>query len=134
MFSALFALALATTARGPSPVGLWNTPEDGGVVRIERCGDDICGRPVSSSRLRAFPGQKDLRNRDPALRGRTIRGLLILKLHPLGPGHWGAGSVYNPNDGRTYKASLELTGGSRLRLQGCLVAPFCRTQTWTRAN
>jgi uncharacterized protein (DUF2147 family) len=25
-----------------------------------------------------------------------------------------------------------MVGEGRLRLRGCIVAPFCRTQTWTR--
>jgi uncharacterized protein (DUF2147 family) len=135
MIAALFVLAVALTGAPSQPVdatGLWKTPVDRGVIRIERCGADLCGRAVSSARLRALPDQKDARNRDPALRGRAIRGLLILKLHPLGPGRWGGGSVYNPDDGRTYKADLEMVGEGRLRLRGCIVAPFCRTQTWTR--
>jgi len=135
MIAPLFAVAIAFMA-APSLLadvtGLWKTPVDGGVIRIEHCGADLCGRAVSSARMRAFPDQKDARNRDPALRGRAIKGLLILKLHPLGPGRWGGGSVYNPDDGGTYKADLEVVDQGRLRLRGCIVAPLCRTQTWTR--
>ena len=134
----IFALALVALLTGAAPagsgiVGLWKTPVDGGsTIRIEPCGEAVCGRAVGSPRLKAFPDQKDVRNRDPALRGRPIAGLLTLKLRPIGPNRWGDGWVYNPEDGRTYKGSVELTGDGRLRVQGCIVAPLCKTQTWTR--
>ena len=57
--AAILAAALATTAAAApagGPVGVWRTPEDGGsLVRIEPCGDALCGRIVTSPRLRAYP-------------------------------------------------------------------------------
>ena len=44
----------------------------------------------------------------------------------------GGGSVYNPADGRTYRGTITMTGDNSLRLRGCIVAPLCKTQTWTR--
>ena len=130
----LLALAMAAVAHTGDPVGVWKTPVDNGLVRLERCGADLCGHVAGSSRLLAFPDQKDARNKDQSLRGRVLMNLLIVKLHPLGSGRWGDGWVYNPDDGGTYKASLEMVDAGRLRLKGCLVAPLCRTQTWTRTE
>ncbi len=136
MVTALFALALAATSPSPAPsvFGVWKTPVDAGVIRIAPCGARLCGAVVSSARLRVAPDQKDVRNRDPALRGRAIRGLTILEATAQGPGRWGAGWIYNPDDGGTYKASIEMVSPDRLHLKGCIVAPLCRTQTWTRAR
>jgi len=132
MLIALLALA-ASTAPGDI-AGLWRTPVNDGVVRIAPCGAQICGRVVGSARLTAEPGQNDARNHDPALRGRAIKGLLVLQLKPVGPRKWGQGFVYNPGDGGTYKASAQLTEEGRLRVTGCIAAPLCRTQVWTRAR
>jgi uncharacterized protein (DUF2147 family) len=132
MLIALLALA-ASTAPGDI-AGLWRTPVNDGVVRIAPCGAQICGRVVASAQLRAAPGQKDARNHDPALRGRAIKGLLVLQLKPLGPRRWGEGFVYNPDDGGTYKATAQLPGDGSLRLTGCIAAPLCRTQVWTRVK
>ncbi|MDR3507308.1 MAG: DUF2147 domain-containing protein [Caulobacteraceae bacterium] len=115
-------------------MGLWKTPEAGGsFVRIETCGDALCGRVVTSARLRAHPDQKDERNRDATQRDRPVKDLLILKVKAIGPNRWGDGWVYNPNDGGTYKGVMELRNASELHLTGCIVAPFCKTQTWERA-
>lgn len=124
----------ATAARASEVTGQWRTPIDQGVVRIEPCGADICARSVSSARLAAHPDQTDARNRDPALRGRLIRGLLLFRLRPTGEGQWGDGLIYNPNDGGSYQGTVRLDAPGRLKVTGCVVAPLCRTQTWVRLD
>jgi uncharacterized protein (DUF2147 family) len=130
---ALSALALASqaSASGVSPgiVGLWKTAGDEGLVRIEACGQAICGRVVGDS-----PPQTNVGNRDAGLHDQATDGQLIMKLKPLGPGRWGDGWIQNPDNGKSYKASIALTPDGRLRLRGCIVVPLCRTQTWTRVG
>lgn len=140
MSFALAPMLIALLASSPQVqeagvAGLWRTPVDGGgLVRISRCGADICGTVVDSPRLRANPDQRDVRNRDVSSRDRRLRGLLILRASPTGPSRWGKGWVYNPEDGGTYRGSIERLADGRLRLRGCIVAPVCRTQIWTRAD
>jgi uncharacterized protein (DUF2147 family) len=133
MFVALSALALAlqAAASGVSPeiVGLWRTAGDEGLVRIEACGQAICGRAVDDP-----PPPTNVGSHNPDLRDQAVDGQLIMKLKPLGPGQWGDGWIHNPDNGKTYKASITLTPDGRLRLRGCIVVPLCRTQTWTRAG
>ncbi len=131
-------LAMAMTLVGltpdPGPIGLWKTPEDGGsLVRIEPCGAALCGHIVSSSRLRADPDQRDVRNHQPDLRTRRLRDLMILRTRPIGPNRWGDGWVYNPEDGAIYKGTIELKADGTLNLTGCVIAPLCRRETWERA-
>ena len=135
-------LALAAALADPTPAtaatadlsGLWHTPVDGGsVVRLAPCGEALCGRIVTSPKLKAVPDQKDIRNRDVALRGRTLRDLMFMKVKPTGPGLWGDGWIYNPEDGGTYQGVMELKPDGSLRLTGCIVRPFCKTQIWRRA-
>jgi uncharacterized protein (DUF2147 family) len=134
----LAAAALSAIAPAAAPnaaIGLWRTPEDGGsLVRIEACGEAICGRLVTSPRLRAHPDQKDVRNHDAALRERPVRDLVVFRVRPIGPNRWGDGWLYNPIDGGTYKGAMELQGDGTLRLTGCMAALLCRKQTWERAN
>lgn len=133
----ILAAALASTPDSPAArvAGLWRSPTDGGsVVRLAPCGEAICGRIVSSTRLKADPNQRDIRNRDESQRDRVLRDLLFLKVRPIGPNRWGDGWVYNPEDGATYKGVMELKADGTLRLTGCVVAPLCKTQTWRRAD
>lgn len=45
---------------------------------------------------------------------------------------WASGSIYDPNDGKTYSCKLELDGET-LRIRGYVGIPlFGRTEVWTR--
>ena len=126
------AAALAAPAFAGDPTGLWQTPTNGGQVRISRCGQALCGVLVTSNSIRANPGELDANNSDRNLRTRTLRNLPMLRGFTGGPTEWRGGSVYNPADGRTYRGTITMDGDNTLRLRGCVVAPLCRTQTWTR--
>jgi len=128
----LAASALAAPALAGNPTGLWQTATNGGQVRIEQCGNALCGTLVTSAALRANPGQLDVNNKDAAQRGRTLRGLRMLSGFTGGPTEWRNGSVYNPEDGGTYRGTITMPNDNTLRLRGCIVAPLCKTQTWTR--
>ena len=75
----------------------------------------------------------DAKNPDPALRNRSVVGVQILDARqPDGPSY--SGSLYNPNDGKTYSGSMRLTGPNSLEVSGCVMRLFCKRQTWTRVN
>lgn len=132
--AALASPALASPALAGDPTGLWQTPTNGGQVRIERCGQALCGTLVTSDHIRRDPNARDERNKDQALRGRTLRNLPMLSGFTGGPTEWRGGAVYNPADGGTYRGTITLTDADTLRLRGCIVAPLCKTQTWTRVQ
>ena len=131
---AAVSVSIQAPASAPSPVGLWKTPVENGRIRVDRCGDALCGYVADSDTLRRKPDQADIRNHDPALRNRPIMGLLVMKLNPLGPGRWGAGWIYDPRNGGTFTAKIAMAPDGRLRLTGCLAPLLCQTQTWIRAG
>ena len=57
---------------------------------------------------------------------------MILRDFVFERGAWREGSVSNPEDGRTYRGTINLDGDI-LRLRGC-AGPFCQTQVWRRLN
>lgn len=124
--------AVAAPAIAAEPTGLWQTPTRGGQVEIFKCGASLCGRLVSSEGLRADPNLKDLNNANASLRARGLKGLTILTGFSGGPKEWTGGNIYNAEDGKTYSGSITLDGDDTLKLRGCVVAPLCKTQTWTR--
>jgi uncharacterized protein (DUF2147 family) len=111
-------LAAAAVLAG-SLQGVWATPVDKSRVRIEACGPNLCGYVVTSTRLVAEPDQRDVRNPDPALRGRAVRNLKMLEVRPATSPDW-RGWIYDPKSGHTF------------RLTGCLIAFLCGSQTWDR--
>ena len=113
-------------------VGRWKTETRGGIVEIQRCGQSICGRLVSSEKLRSQPDLKDINNKDAAQRNRPLKGLLMLSGFSWNDGAWSDGKIYNAEDGRTHGAKITSTGPNELKLRGCVFVPLCKTQTWTR--
>lgn len=131
----LAALAVAAGGDSAAVAGLWKTPTDGGsIVRLEPCGDSLCGRIVTSPHIRANADQRDVLNKDKSRRGRLLKDLLVLKVRATGPRVWAEGWAYDPTDGGTYRGSMKLAPDGTLRLTGCIFAPLCKTQTWTRAD
>jgi uncharacterized protein (DUF2147 family) len=127
------AVALSGQAFAATPAeGLWRTQTNNGEVRISECGAALCGRLVTSDRIKLDPEQKDGRNKDESQRGRTLRGILMLDGFSGGPTEWKGGKVYNPDDGGTYKGTIKMTAPNQLKLTGCITWPLCKSQTWTR--
>ncbi len=125
------APVLAAPAPTASYLGRWLTESDGGVVEIYRCGEALCGRVVTSNRLRTDPDARDTKNRNPRLRNRRMAGTDLLSgLEPDGRG-W-RGRLYNPEDGETYSGTMQLDPRGGLRVQGCVLYILCRSQRWVR--
>lgn len=127
--------AVGPAAAQDAPVlGRWRTAAQGGVVEIHRCGAALCGRLVDAAPLRRNPDQKDVRNREPTLRTRPLRGLRVLEGFTGGPTTWTGGPLYDPDSGeRASRGALTLQEGGRLSVRGCIAPLVCRTQTWTRS-
>ena len=130
--AALFGLSVP--AQASDITGLWATGSEGGRVQIYRCGGELCGKVVDAVRLRGNPDLRDLRNSNPELRQRRIKGLVVLRGFTGGPREWRGGPVYDPETGDgASRGYLKLLPGGKLELKGC-VAFFCRTKVWTRVS
>jgi uncharacterized protein (DUF2147 family) len=131
----LVVLSVGPAAAQDAPIlGRWRTAAQGGVVEIHRCGAVLCGRLVDAAPLRRNPDQTDVRNPDPTLRTRPLRGLRVLDGFTGGPKTWTGGPLYDPDSGqRAGRGALTLLEGGRLSVRGCIAPLMCRTQTWTRS-
>lgn len=137
MRTLLLAAALsiaAVPAFAADVTGSWATPTKNGIVEINKCGNSVCGRLVSSDGIKADPALKDVNNSNASLRSRPLKGLQILQGFSGGPAEWTGGEIYNADDGKTYSATLTLDGDNTLKVRGCVIVPFCKTQTWTRSR
>ncbi|OYX30094.1 MAG: hypothetical protein B7Y99_12070 [Caulobacterales bacterium 32-69-10] len=127
------AFAVATAAYAASPAeGLWRTATRNGEVRIDECGQALCGTLVTSDSIKANPAMADAQNKDAAKRTRLLKDLPMLQGFTGGPSQWKGGTVYNPEDGGTYKGTIKLVDADTLKLTGCIVFPLCKSQTWKR--
>lgn len=118
----------AAHAQGADPSGVWLTESGTSKVRISRCGGGYCGVLVSTG-----GSGLDDHNPDPAQRSRKLVGVQILSATtPSGSGY--SGSLYNPNDGKTYSGSLTPNDANHVTVAGCVLSVLCKRQTWTRVK
>jgi uncharacterized protein (DUF2147 family) len=130
------ALGWPMAASAADVTGLWRTETDNGLVDIRPCGDSVCGHLTGSDEIDRRPDLKDSHNRIETQRGRPLKGLLLLHgFIPAAPGGaaWTGGIIYNPDDGHSYAARLNLADGDHLNVKGCF-GPFCQTQHWVRVH
>jgi uncharacterized protein (DUF2147 family) len=100
-----------TAVSAEVPDGAWFIEGSGAAIQIFDCSGRLCGRIVWLRTARDAAGRlaSDKKNPDPAFRQRLLCGLTILQgLQREGLDHWNSGSLYNPNDGETYRVSAEL--------------------------
>ena len=137
--SVLLLLAAATEAQSPSSaVGRWKSIDDAtgkakSVVEIYQAKDGrLAGKVVEILDLKDGPNPACDECKG-ANQGKPIKGMLILwGLRPDGAGKWSGGRVLDPENGKDYKAKLQLLdGGRKLGMSGC-VAFLCRQQAWLR--
>jgi uncharacterized protein (DUF2147 family) len=129
------AVAASQGSGASAIIGLWSTGSQGGRVELYRCGTAICGKVNDAAPLRANPDQRDVKNPDPALRDRRLKGLVVLRGFKGGPREWKGGPVYDPETGDgAAKGYLTLRPDGKLEVKGCKAAIFCRTKVWTRVR
>lgn len=76
----------------------------------------------------------DENNPDPALRNHPILGLVIVHVAYSGRGSW-KGTVYDPDNGKTFSCHISMSGPGTLKLRGYLgISLFGRTETWKRVK
>lgn len=135
--AALVASPTPAAAQTPSLTGRWASQGFGSIVDFQPCEVDaatICGRIRWLWEANDANGRPrvDGRNPDRALRTRPLVGIEIIRgFRETSPGVWTGGTLYNPDDGRTYTGAIRLRQGA-LHLQGCALNVFCQTQVWRR--
>lgn len=134
---ALLAFPLLAQA-ADSPAGRWKTIDDAtgkakSVVEVYQARDgSYAGRVVEILDTKDGPNPACDKCKG-AQHGKPIKGMVILwGLKPDGAGKWSGGRVLDPENGKDYKAKLELQdGGRKLGMSGC-IAFLCRQQVWLR--
>jgi len=102
-------VAAAPAPASTTPLGVWATEENKGNVRIEQCGQNLCGYAVNT-------GERILINMQPS------------------DSKW-TGQIHDPDSGRNYDSTIAMKGTNILKVQGCAFGGlFCGGQTWKRIS
>jgi uncharacterized protein (DUF2147 family) len=128
VIAAPMAVTEAAPPAAPSPIGTWIAESGEGRVRIDPCGQALCGVLAAAN-----PGDTDVRNPDPGKRSRPLLGLpVLIDMKPAGKERW-QGQVYSARSGYTYAAAIALKSADVLRVEGCVLGGlFCNSQNWMR--
>jgi len=121
------AAVSAIEASEPSPVGEWLVEDGEASIRIEECGNNLCGVVSGAKNW----NETDSKNPNPELRNRPIIGTpILLDMKPAKSNRW-EGRAYNSKNGQTYTANISLNNPQSLCVFGGFV---CGGQNWTRVN
>jgi len=126
-------------AASADPTGYWMKPdaERESKIYVFKCGSgkrQLCAKIAWLKNPLDSKGRPlhDVRNENTSLRGRQIVGLQIFNgLTPTAPSTW-SGKIYNPEDGRTYSATLTVLSQKRIHLRGCKAWLLCGERQWFR--
>jgi uncharacterized protein (DUF2147 family) len=124
--------AHAETTPEQQILGTWLTQDKEGLVQIYRAASgEFEGRIVFGS---GEPDQLDDKNPDPGLRIRSLNGAVILQgFRYAGEGKWTDGTIYDPDNGKTYRCTMELKSADTLSVRGYIGVPLLgRSVLWTR--
>lgn len=128
----LFSFELVALAQDKSEaiVGEWLTAAKDGKVSIYKTGNKFFGKISWGNK----PNSKDTKNPDQKLRDQNLIGLVILKDFEFdGKDKWEDGTIYDPNNGKTYSCVIKLTDAKTLEVRGYIgISLLGRTEVWTR--
>ena len=108
-----------------SILGLWRNPRGTIDVRIDGCGNLLCGVIA-----RASP-QAVADAREAGVEN-LVGTALLEDYRPAGKRRW-TGTVYVPDMGNRFSSHMTLVSPGQLKIAGCILGGLiCKSQTWTR--
>lgn len=123
--------AAAQAEDGHNVYGTFLTQAKTSTVTIEDCGDGTpCGRVSWIDPNAMEPGQTPETALTQA--GDPVLGLLMLQGFDKKRRDWRGGTIYDPENDKTYASRLKRLGDGRLQVKGC-IGPICQTQVWEEA-
>ena len=139
----LLLVSLASAAEEDKIVGLWSTSKKECKIEIFKRGTKYYGRivwlkeplyPADDDGGMAGRPVVDRENPNPNLRTRLLIGLeLIEGFTYIGKNVWEKGTIYDPDNGKTYKCKMILSAPNRLEVRGFIGIPLLgATSIWTR--
>ena len=125
VFAAL--LASPAAAQNPNYGAVWQNPSGSVHIRVDRCGDEPCGR-MAWANERAIADSARGGHPDP------IGMVIVDQLRADGENRW-RGRVFAPDMNRHFSGTVTLTSETEARVRGCALGrTLCRSQTWTRVS
>jgi uncharacterized protein (DUF2147 family) len=117
-------------------LGIWLVGNGKAKVKIEKEGKKYSGKIVWLKNPNDSAGQPriDKNNPDASQRKNPILGITLLKGFEYdGDNQWIDGTIYDPENGKTYSCKITLKDQNTLEVRGYLgISMFGRTDVWKR--
>lgn len=114
----LFVIHLGLTAQS-SVEGIYWTPDQKGQIELYERNGVVYGRSVCCNE-----DKKDVNNPDPTLRDRSMVGIEVMSgFKKRGKKTYVNGRIYNPKDGKTYRAKMWIVG-DKIKVRGYIGSPM----------
>jgi uncharacterized protein (DUF2147 family) len=118
-------------------LGVWQNGSGKGHIEIYKQNGKYYGKIIwLREALDAYGRPKtDRKNENPHLRNKPLIGLVMMRDFVYDDGEWVDGHIYNPSDGKTYKAYMNLKDRNTLEVRGYVgISLIGKTDIWTRAR
>ena len=141
--SIFFALQLvsqtADVAEGDKILGVWLTGSGNAHIKITKYGENKYGGKIiwlKDPKRADGSIKKDDKNPDKAKQANTIMGLNnLLGFTCAGNKTYEGGSIYDPENGKTYKCVMTLDDANTLKVRGYVgIQMLGRTDVWKRVT
>lgn len=110
-------------------VGEWWTENRDGRIRFFKA---VTGTYTGKLAWSKSP-RKDVENDDPALRSRSVIGIVLIWKLRYEDGEYVDGYVYNPEDGNTFRIDAKALSHDKLEIRGYMgISLLGQSQVWTR--
>jgi uncharacterized protein (DUF2147 family) len=122
--------SMAQQKNADAITGEWLTAPKDAKILIYKQGNKFFGK-INWGKA---SGRKDDKNPDASLRSRDLLGTVILKDFVFnGKDKWEDGTIYDPNNGKTYSCNIKLKDDKTLEVRGYVgISLLGRTEIWTR--
>jgi uncharacterized protein (DUF2147 family) len=134
-------ISLPIWAQADALLGIWLTEEKNSQVEITKAPNgQFVGRIVWLNEPLDEDGKPktDKENPTASLRNQRLLGLQILKgfTYDANKKEWSGGTIYDPDNGKTYSAFMKLDGNNTMVLRGYVMGMrmLGRNSTWTRES
>jgi uncharacterized protein (DUF2147 family) len=130
-------LGIAQSTEADRLLGVWEPSNGKARVKIEKIGDKYYGKIVwlkEPNDPNTGQPKVDKNNPDATQRTVPLKGYRLLKdFKYLGKDQWDSGSIYDPENGSTYKCIIKMTNANTLDIRGYIgVEALGRTDVWKR--
>lgn len=118
-------------------LGIWYTKDNKAKIEIFKTNNKYHGKIIWLKNPNYPNGKQkiDRENPDEKLRSRPVVGIVNLEGFVFDEDEYEDGTIYDPNNGKTYSCYMKLTGMNTLEVRGYIgISLIGRTEVWNRVK